>query len=112
MTTKTKNTGDDKVHHHPYKDNIDTRVALLEKSIDTLNDTLVRIEYSFTNQLIRLENKMEEGFFQIREEFKDMRKEIKSDNNWLLSIIGASWLSLFSIITGLGAIMAHGFHWF
>ncbi len=66
-----------------YLDNIPTRVALLEQSIATINQTL-----------IRLESKMDKGF-------DDIRKDMKSDFRWILTII-----------TGLGAIMAHGFHWF
>lgn len=66
-----------------YLDSIPTRVALLEMSIVTINATL-----------IRLEGKMDKGFY-------DLRKDMKSDFRWLLTIIA-----------GLGAIMAHGFHWF
>jgi hypothetical protein len=56
-----------------------TRIALLEQSIGTINQTLIRIE----------------------NEIKDIRKDMKTDFRWLLTIIA-----------GLGAIMAHGFHWF
>jgi hypothetical protein len=66
-----------------YPNSIDTRVALLESSIATINQTM-----------FRLENKMDKGF-------DDMKKDAKADFRWLLTIIG-----------GLGFIMAHGFHWF
>ena len=62
-----------------YPNSIETRVALLERSIDGINDTLK----------------------EIKQDLKDMRKEMKSDFRWLLTIIG-----------GLGFVMAHGFHWF
>ena len=80
-----------------YPNSIETRVAILEVSVVNISQTL-----------LRLENKIDVGFSDIKNEFKDVRtelkdirKEIKSDVKWLLVIIA-----------GLGAIMAHGFHWF
>jgi hypothetical protein len=90
MTTKDKKIPKENIHYPPDNDRIDVRVALLEHSIATINDTLDRLENSFN----RLETKMDVGFSEIR-------KEMKSDFRWLLTIIA-----------GLGAIMAHGFHWF
>lgn len=49
-----------------YPNSIETRVALLERSIDGINDTLK----------------------EIKQELKDIRKEMKSDFRWLLTIIG------------------------
>ncbi len=40
-------------------------------------------------------------FEKIDNEFKEIRKEMKSDFRWLLAMI-----------TAVGGIMAHGFHWF
>jgi len=73
-----------------YPNSIDTRVALLEVSISSINQTMVR-----------LENKMDSQFNETKNDFKDLRKDMKTDFRWLLAIIG-----------GLGFIMAHGFHWF
>lgn len=94
---------------------IETRVALLEMCVSNINKTMERMEakidmhhrdnYSYIE---RLEDTMDKGFSDARAEMLDMRKDIneirkemKSDFRWLLTIIAA-----------LGGIMAHGFHWF
>ena len=80
MTTqKLKNT---------YSD--DVRLALLEQSINNINDTLVRFEKRFDNN---------------DNEFKSIQLEMRSDFRWLVSIFSGLMLSL-------AGIMAHGFHWF
>lgn len=66
-----------------YTNSTETRIALLEMSIMSINQTL-----------IRLENKMDK-------QFDELRRTMKTDFKWILTIIA-----------GLGAIMAHGFHWF
>lgn len=82
----------DKVVNYP--DSIDTRVALLEASISSINQTL-----------IRMENKIDRQFDKIDIRFSNVDKEMKSDFRWLLSMIVGS-------NAGIAAIMAHGFHWF
>ena len=80
-----------------YPNSIETRVALVEMAIVNINQTLTR-----------LENKMDQGFNalgteikDVRTEMKEIRTEMKTDFRWILAIIA-----------GLGAIMAHGFHWY
>lgn len=95
------------------------RIALLDKSIENIDKTLIRLEL-----------KMDKGFDEIKNDMKDMKsdyirlehkmntnfseitKEMKSDFKWLLGTIFA--LSSFTItgLIGLGTLMAHGFHWF
>lgn len=72
------------------EDQLETRVALLELCVSNIQHTLERLEL-----------KMDKGFDEIRQEIGSIRKEMKSDFRWTLTIIA-----------GLGAIMAHGFHWF
>jgi hypothetical protein len=77
----------EKIHQH---NSDQTRIALLEQSIGTINQTLIRIE----NRLDGID------------------KEMKSNFLWTLGMmIGLSGAGL-SMIIGLGAITAHGFHWF
>lgn len=69
-----------------YPGSIDTRVALLEQSIGTINQTLIEI--------------------------KDIRSEINSNFRWTLgAFIGLGSLMLTGF-SGMFAMMAHGFHWF
>lgn len=79
---------EDKVTDYP--NSLETRVALVEMSIININQTL-----------IRLEKKIDDGFNKIENQITDIKKEMKNDFRWLLTIIA-----------GLGAIMGHGFHWF
>jgi hypothetical protein len=73
-----------------YPDTIETRVALLEAAIVGINQTL-----------IRMENKLDKQFDELKSDIKEIRHEMKLDFRWTLTIIAA-----------LGGIMAHGFHWF
>lgn len=81
------------------KDNYsdDVRLALLEQSINNINDTLVRFEKRFDH--------IDNEFKGICDEFKVIRDEMKSDFRWLVTIFGG-------LMLGLTGIMAHGFHWF
>jgi uncharacterized protein (UPF0335 family) len=76
-----------------YPNSIETRVALLEMSIININNTLIRIE----NELKDIRSEIKE----VRNEIKEVRRDLKYDTRWLLTII-----------TALGGVMAHGFHWF
>ena len=87
-----KMTKKDKVVDYP--DSIDTRVALLEASISTINQTL-----------IRMEAKMDKQFDDIKLDIREIRRDSRSDFKCLLSMIIGSTV-------GITAIMAHGFHWF
>lgn len=80
-----------------YTNSLETRVALVEMAIVNINQTL-----------IRLENKIDFGFSECKAdskslscEIKEIRKDMRYDFRWTLTIIGV-----------LGAVMAHGFHWF
>ena len=69
-----------------YPGSIDTRVALLEQSIGSINQSLIEIKIDLKD---------------MRKEIKEHQREVHSDFRWVLAVIGA-----------LGAIVAHGFHWF
>lgn len=87
---------------HSYSD--DTRLALLEQSINNINDTLIRFEKRFD----KLDNEFKvinNEFKGINNEFKSIRAEMRSDFRWLLTIISGSTIGLFGIL-------AHGFKWF
>ena len=85
----------------------EARIMLLEQKNDDFHQALIRIDKRFDsiderfNKVDQRFDKIDEKFGEIRSEIKDVRKEMKSDFRWLLTIIA-----------GLGAIMAHGFHWF
>lgn len=74
----------------PHQHSEDTRIALLEQSINNINNTLVRFEKRFD----RIDAKLE-----------SMQIESNSDFRWLVKFI-------ISTSVGLSALMAHGFHWF
>lgn len=76
----------------PYSD--DVRLALLEQSINNINDTLVRFEKRF--------DKIDEKLDTIE---KSIRTDMRSDFRWLVTIFGG-------LLLGLSGVMAHGFHWF
>ena len=59
-----------------------TRLALLEQSMDHINQTMQRLEISMNAKFDRLDSKIDSNF-----------------KWWLL------------IIIGLSGVMAHGFHW-
>ena len=81
-------TNEEKIISYP--NSLETRVALVEMSI-----------VNITHSLLRIENKIDSEFRDLKIEIKEIRKDVKNDTRWLLTIIAA-----------LGAIMAHGFHWF
>lgn len=70
-----------------YSDEV--RLALLEQSINNINDTLIRFEKRFDK---------------IDERFDKIDKEMKSDFRWLITIFGG-------LMLGLAGLVAHGFHW-
>ena len=73
-----------------YPNSIETRVALLEMSLLNINQTLSRIE-----------NEIKDLRQEIRIDIKEVKREMKNDTRWLLTVIAA-----------IAAVMAHGFHWF
>jgi hypothetical protein len=77
--------------------NLDIRVALLEQNSITTKEILERMERRFDKidlSILELSNRMDN-------KFEKVDKEAKSNFRWLLSAIVA-----------LGAVIAHGFHWF
>jgi archaellum component FlaC len=64
----------------------DSRITVIENAIVSLDRRFEQIDKRFDK---------------IDNDLKDFRKEMKSEFRWVLTII-----------TGLGAIMGHGFHWF
>jgi len=75
----------------------ETRLALLEQSINNINDTLIRFEKRF--------DRIDDQFKGVNDEFKSIRDEMKSDFRWIITIFGG-------LMLGLAGLMAHGFHWF
>lgn len=80
-----------------YPVHIETKVALLGQSFDNINETLKEIKY----ELKEIKSEIRDFRKETKDDFKDIRKEMKSDFRWILAII-----------SGLGGIMAKGFHWF
>lgn len=92
--------------------NHETRLSLLEKALINIEKGLDEIKYEihdmrveFKSDTSNLKTEMNSELKSLRtemnSEFSSLRKEMKSDFRWILTIIG-----------GLSAIMAHGFHWF
>ncbi len=79
---------------HP--DRLETRTALLEQSIGHINQTLIRIE-----------KKLEKH----DDEFKDLKKEMRSDFKWTISMMISLTVFTISGFTGLWGVIAHGFKW-
>lgn len=89
----------------------DTRFALMEQSMNhmnqkldssilQMNQTLLRFEARFD----KLDNEIKEVYKELKKDVNDVQKELKSEirNNffWTLGVIGA-----------VLAVVAHGFHW-
>jgi len=74
----------------------DTRLALLEQSINHLNSTLMRFENRF--------DQIDAKFNQMDSKFEKLDSRIDSNFKWLLSIIIAGFGSTLGII-------AHVQHW-
>jgi hypothetical protein len=97
----------------------DVRLALLEQSINNINNTLLRFEKRFDQIDLRFDNLNSElksvlKDFRVdlndiqaenKSDINDLRNDIKADFRWFISIFGGLLLSL-------GGMMAHGFHWF
>ena len=90
--------------------NHDTRITLLESSISTINDTMLRFEKRFDRIDERFDridekfDKVDERFDKVDEKFDKINEKIDSKFTWLLTFIIAGF-------TGMLGIMAHGFHW-
>jgi hypothetical protein len=102
-------SNEEKIVGYPFT--IDVRVALLESSIASINQTLLRIETNTTAQLSELKYEMNKRFDDsksdtnrqfddIKSSIDGLKKDCKSDFRWILTII-----------SGVVGIMAHGFHW-
>lgn len=84
----------EKIKDH-YSD--DVRLALLEQSINNINNTMLRFEKTF--------ERIDQRFDRIDSELKEIKKEFRNDMRWLLTVMAI-------VGSTLGSIMAHGFHWF
>lgn len=88
----------------------DTRLALLEQSIEHLNETLRRFEKRFDQIDARFEqidakfDRIDVRFERIDAKFDKLDARIDSNFKWLLSIMIAGFSSLLGII-------AHTQHW-
>ncbi len=81
-------------HEVPMKQDHGERITRLETTIDNINQTL-----------IRLENKMDQGFKEVNVKIDKINDRLWSNFLWLLSA-----MFLFSGI--LCSVMAKGFDWF
>jgi hypothetical protein len=81
--------------------NLETRVALVEQSIGHIAETL-----------IRLENKMDNGFKKIDYKFDNLDKEIKLFDARLWTNFYWTLGTMFTLATLMCGILAKGFKWF
>lgn len=100
-------TKDKKVVIHP-ENNLDTRVALLEKAIEDNTYALRSFEAKFD----RIDEKFDRLNAKLDKRFEEVNKEANSNFKWLLGTIFAMGAFFTGGLIGLGTIMAHGFHWF
>jgi uncharacterized coiled-coil protein SlyX len=88
----------------------ETRVALLEQSINNINNTMLMFEKCFERieeKFDRIDEKfdrIDEKFERVNEKFERMDDKMNSNFRWLLGIMITLNGSLFALI-------AHGFHW-
>ncbi|HEY2811771.1 MAG TPA: hypothetical protein VGJ00_10345 [Rhabdochlamydiaceae bacterium] len=80
-------------------------------------DNVVSIKdfYNHETRISIVENAIlgiEKRFDKIDNDLKEIKSDMKSDFRWILAIIGSCMLFITGAITGLTAIIAHGFHWF
>jgi len=81
----------------------ETRIALLEQSINNINNTLLRFEKRF-DKIDERFDKMDEKFSKIDQKFEMLSGKINAQLLWLLGTGATVALS----VVGL---MAKGFHW-
>jgi hypothetical protein len=55
---------------------------------------------------------VENAVTRIDKKLDDIEKNMRSDFRWVLSLLIGLAGFIFTGFVGLGAIMAHGFHWF
>ena len=79
-----------------YSHSEETRLALLEQSINNINDTMVRFEKRF--------DKIDERFDKIGEKLDKIDAKIDANLKWILKIF-------LPIFLGMLGVMARGFHW-
>ena len=92
-------------------EDLPTRMALFEMSVSHINNSLIRIENRF-DKIDERFDKIDKKFDKIDDRFEKMDGKIDSNFKWLLTFMIGGFASMFGMITGLGAIMAHGFHWY
>lgn len=80
---------------------VETRVALVEQSIGHIGETL-----------IRLENKIDNGFKKIDEKFEKINEKLERFDSRLWSNFYWVLGTMFTLATLMCGIMAKGFGWF
>lgn len=75
----------------------ETRFALMEQSINHMNQTLQRFETRFD----KLDGEIKEVKQDVKEVQKELKGEIRSNFFWTLGAVGT-----------VLAVVAHGLHWF
>ena len=105
------------------KDNYsdDVRLALLEQSINNINDTMVRFEKKFDQIDFRLnkiderfdkiEDKFDEKFDRIDNKFDKMIDKFDKLNDKIDSNLKWTFRVITPLLIGLLGVMARGFHW-
>ncbi len=82
----------------------ETRISLLELSIQHINETLLRLEKRF--------DKIDSKFDKVDSRLESIDNKIDSNFKWLLSFVLSGLGLMISGFAGIFAIMAHGFKWF
>lgn len=82
------------------QNSLETRIALVEQSIIHISETMIRVE-----------NKIENGFKKVDEKIDKIEKEIKLFDHRLWT--NFYWIlgTLFTLTTLTCGILAKGFHW-
>lgn len=93
-------TKENKVRQYPV-DDVYTRTAMLEMSVSHINEALKNLDRKLDKQFDEIKSDIKAIKDEVKIDIKDIKKDIKFDFRFLLGAICA-----------LGAIMAHGFHWF
>jgi chromosome segregation ATPase len=102
-------------HKQTEYNNHETRIALLEQSIDNINGTMLRMEKRFDQidqRFIDFEKRMDARFDKVDRKFEEMEKKLESFNNrswtnfyWILA-------TMFTLACAGAGALAKGFHWF
>lgn len=83
----------------------ESRVTRLESATINIEKSLYEIKESIKSLRDELKSDIRSQGGDLKDELRELRKESRAGFIWLLS-------TFTTLITALGATMAHGFHWF